>query len=48
MEKTNLVDVQDAIFVEVDALDDAAELAAEAVCACGCSMCYCCWPFATD
>lgn len=32
-------------FVEVEALvDDAAELAAEAVCACGCGMCICIVP----
>lgn len=29
-------------FVEIDAIDVAAELAAEAVCACGCGMCICC------
>ena len=37
MEENN---VQDTNFVEIDALvDDAAELSAEAVCACGCRMC---------
>jgi hypothetical protein len=35
-------------FAEVDVLvDDAAELAAEAVCACGCGMGFCIWPFPT-
>lgn len=33
----------DMNFVEIDVLaDDAAELAAEAVCACGCGMCCNC------
>lgn len=44
MEETNLVqiDVQDATFVEIDVLaDDAAELSAEAICACGCRMGFC-------
>ena len=36
------VDAQDESFVEIEALDGAAELAAEAVCACGCGMCICC------
>jgi hypothetical protein len=32
--------MEDKVFVEIDVLnDDAAELAAEAVCACGCVMC---------
>ncbi len=43
MEETNFeVDVQDTNFVEIDTLDDAAELAARADCACGCAMCICC------
>jgi hypothetical protein len=44
MEETNLVqaDVQDTTFVEIDVLaDDAAELSAEAICACGCRMGFC-------
>jgi len=46
MEENNFVefDVQDTGFVEIDTLDDAAELAAQSVCACGCSMCICCSP----
>jgi hypothetical protein len=44
MNETNFVevDIRDANFVQIDALDGAAELAAEAVCACGCGMCICC------
>lgn len=42
MEETNFVEVDDASFVEIDALvDDTAELSAEAMCACGCRMCFC-------
>ena len=42
MEETNLVeiDVQDTSFVEIDAIVDDAEQSAEAVCACGCYMCF--------
>ena len=49
MEETNFVeiDVQDTSFVEIEALDDAAELSAEAICACGCGMGFCIW-FGTD
>ena len=44
MEETNFVeiDVQDAEFVEIEGLvDDSAETAAEAICACGCGMGFC-------
>jgi hypothetical protein len=46
MEETNFVetDVQDTSFVEIEGLvDDAAELSAEAICACGCGMGFCIW-----
>lgn len=37
--------MQNELFVEIDVLvDDAAELAAEAVCACGCGMTCNCIP----
>ena len=41
MDELNLAqfDAQDGSFVEIDVLtDDAAELSAEAICACGCGM----------
>jgi hypothetical protein len=44
MEETNFVeiDVQDTSFVEIEGLvDDAADLSAEAICACGCGMGFC-------
>lgn len=37
------VNVDDTSFVEIESLvDDTAQLAAEAVCPCGCGMCICC------
>jgi hypothetical protein len=44
MDEMNLTPVEtlDSTFVEIDVLaDDAAELSAEAICACGCGMGAC-------